>query len=213
MGRLMVAAMATATSLSALSRAWCAIRCARSGGWEVPAPDVTSCAATMARTAKRTIDESAAVRVRTTRDKADAPSRASAGRRGRLALLTSVTHCTPVERRQGRNLPRNPQIAGLTRVQAAGVDAFPRPESVAGVATAMPGRCSCSPPPRSATERTLPRVSARRASGRGVPGPGIQIVTTGQVMVRVMPSICCMSRTTMRPSSFMDAASARAITS
>ena len=37
--------------------------------------------------------------------------------------------------------------------------------------------------------------------------------TTGQVMVRVMPSICWMSRTTMRPRSFMDGASARAITS
>ena len=109
MGRLMVAAMATAASLSAVSRSRYAIRCARNGGCEFPAPDVTSCAATIAITAKRTIDQSAAVRVRTTRDKADAPSRAaSAGRRGRLALLTSVTHRTPVERRQGGNLPRKP---------------------------------------------------------------------------------------------------------
>jgi len=41
----------------------------------------------------------------------------------------------------------------------------------------------------------------------------LQIWTTGQVMVRVMPSICPMSRTTMRPRSFMERASARAMTS
>ena len=40
-----------------------------------------------------------------------------------------------------------------------------------------------------------------------------QILTTGQVMVRVMPSICWRSRTTMRPRSFMEGASARAMTS
>ena len=88
MGRLMVAAMATAASLSAVSRAWCAIRCARSGGCEVPAPDVTSCAATMAMTAKRAIGKSAAVRVRTTRDKADAPSTAAVG----AECSTGVAH-------------------------------------------------------------------------------------------------------------------------
>ena len=37
--------------------------------------------------------------------------------------------------------------------------------------------------------------------------------TIGQVMVRVMPSICWMSRTTMRPRSFMEGASTRMMTS
>ena len=40
-----------------------------------------------------------------------------------------------------------------------------------------------------------------------------QIATMGQVMVRVIPSICWMSRTTMRPRSFMEGASTRAMTS
>ena len=52
-------------------------------------------------------------------------------------------------------------------------------------------------------------VRSRRAS----PESDDQILTTGQVMVRVMPSICWMSRTTMRPSSFTEPASARAMTS
>ena len=63
----------------------------------------------------------------------------------------------------------------------------------------------------------VPRADREYALLRGQGGPGsaeiAQIVTTGQVMVRVMPSICYMSRTTKRPRSSMEAASARAITS
>ena len=55
--------------------------------------------------------------------------------------------------------------------------------------------------------------SAAAVATRVVDGSGCQMVTTGQVMVRVMPSICWTSRTTMRPRSFMDGASAWTITS
>jgi len=55
--------------------------------------------------------------------------------------------------------------------------------------------------------------AGRDASGWARRGVRRHTLTTGQVMVRVIPSICWRSRTTNRPSSSMEAASVLAITS
>ena len=60
------------------------------------------------------------------------------------------------------------------------------------------GRRKWVPPEKPPTAGRIARGGVFPPPGRRLPDD--QILTTGQVMVRVIPSICWMSRTTMRPS-------------
>ncbi len=67
--------------------------------------------------------------------------------------------------------------------------------------------------PRLVRSRTKTRSTPGERPNARSPASADQTLTTGQVMVRVMPSIRPMSCTTMRPRSFTDGASVRAMTS
>lgn len=128
------------------------------------------------------------------------------------ALLPIAPPLNDAERGISRGNPQNTAPTGIVAVGVAASrrsERFPSALKHGGPLPSEPQR-----PWGIASDATVGRIFRSSASCRaGIGAPGDQILTMGQVMVRVMPSICWMSRTTMRPSSFIEPASARAMTS